>query len=540
MRIFILMISLLILLTSGYEASATTYFVSFKYKSSANYALNKPLEYLSSKAINRRVNQHIPIDSTDLPVFRTYISLINSQVDSVYFASKWLNGVLVKANTSQANSLFLLDFVKNVKTIRAGFDGVPSSPKMDDPVDFEDPSQSTNEVYGEAFSQVKMLKGDYLHDKGFKGKGVTIAVLDGGFENFESLNAFTDLMRGRIVDTYDYTKRNSTLRSSEAHGTKVLSLLTGVLHGKYCGSATESNYALYITESSQYEELVEEYNWCLAAERADSIGCDIITSSLGYSHFDYPYMNHTINDLSKNSTPISIAASYAFKKGMLTVVSAGNEGNKLWGYITFPADSPDVLAVGAVNSTGRLGVFSSIGLPGTVKPDVVSMGVATSFIDLNGNVVNGNGTSYASPQIAGFAACLWQAYPNLTAIELKNTICKSSSNYLNPDNLVGYGVPNFEKSFIDLNLIYNSNSQVLAVSPNPFITSVKIITKSLYSGTGNYYLYDMQGKILKMGTLAFFGGIAQIDNLERFPSGMMILKLIFDRHHVVKKVLKVG
>lgn len=540
MRIFILMICHLILLTSGYEAAATTYFVSFKYKSSTNYSINKPLEYLSSKAIKRRVNQHILIDSTDLPVSRKYISLISSHVDSVYFASKWLNGVLVKATTAQANSLFLLDFVKDVKTASAGVDGSPNSPKMEDPVDFGDPGQSTNEVYGEAFSQVKMIKGDYLHNKGFKGKGVTIAVLDAGFENFENLAVFSDLMRGRIVDTYDYTKRNSTLRSSEAHGTKVLSLLTGVLTGKYCGSAIESNYALYITESSQYEELVEEYNWCLAAERADSIGCNIISSSLGYSHFDSPYMDHTINDLSRNSTPVSIAASYAFKKGILTVVSAGNEGNKLWCYITFPADSPDVIAVGAVSSTGKLGVFSSIGLPNTVKPEVVSMGVATSLIDVNGNVVKGNGTSYASPQIAGFAGCLWQAYPNLTAIELKNTIYMSSSNYLNPDNLVGYGVPNFEKSFLELNLIYNSNTQELTVGPNPFVSSLKIVTKSMYSGNGSYFLYDLQGKILKMGTVAFTGGVAQLDNLERFPSGMMILKLIFDKNCVVKKVLKVG
>jgi subtilisin family serine protease len=539
MRFFIIVICQIFFLLAGFNATASTYFVTFKYKVSKEFSLKTPSDYLSDKSIRRRVNQNIAIDSSDLPVSRTYISLVGSLVDDVLISSKWLNGVLVDVAADRINSLFLLDFVKDVKLVCADSEHSDDFQKVEE-VAVIGQNQVTDEIYGDAFAQVSLVKGNYLHQNGFKGKGITIAVLDVGFPNYRNLAAFADLNSGRVVDTYDFTKRRSTLNALGVHGTKVLSLLTGTLPGRYCGSATEANYALYVTESAKYEQLIEEYFWCLAAERADSIGCDIISSSLGYNHFDNSCMDHLISDLSKHIAPISIAASAAFKKGIFVVVSAGNEGDKDWRYVTFPADSPEVMAVGAVSINGTLGVFSSIGLPKTIKPDVVGMGVAASMIDVNGDIIQGNGTSYVVPQVAGFSACLWQAFPNLSAVDLKNVICGASSNHLTPDNLIGYGIPNFELSFKTLKSEYSSVDQQISVSPNPFTTSITVKAASMYSGNVDYYLYNLRGELLKTGAANFSEGITRIDGLENLHSGMIILKFIFGGNSVAKKVVKQG
>jgi Subtilisin-like serine proteases len=539
MRFFIIVTCQILFLLTGFKVAASTYFVTFKHKTSKEFSLGKPSDYLSDKSIKRRINQSISVDSSDLPVSRAYINLVGSLVDRVLSSSKWLNGILVEVADDQANSLFLLDFVKEVKLVGVNTGLSEGFQKMKEVVV---PSQAkvTNEVYGDAFAQVNLIKGDYLHQNGFKGKGMTIAVLDVGFPNYQNLAAFTDLNPKRVVDIYDFTKGKPTLSELGEHGTKVLSLFAGVLPERYCGAATEANYALYVTESDKYEQLIEEYFWCLAAERADSIGCDIIASSLGYNRFDNSCMDHFVSDLSKHIAPVSIAASTAFKKGIFVVVAAGNEGDKDWRYITFPADSPEVMAVGAVSINGILGDFSSIGLPKTIKPDIVGMGVAASMIDENGEVVQGNGTSYVVPQIAGFSACLWQAFPYLSAADLKNVICETSSNHLAPDNLMGYGIPNFEMSFRTLKSKDRFADQQVCISPNPFRTSITVKAASMYSGMVSYYLYNLQGELLKTGVTNFSDGITQIGGLENLHSGMMILKFIFGENSVVKKIVKQG
>lgn len=538
MRFFVGVICLVVFLFSGTKVAASTYFVTFKYKTSSEYSLKKPMEYLSDKSIQRRIRQHIEVDSSDLPVSRKYLSQVGTLVDSVLLSSKWFNGILVDVSEDKVNSLYLLDFVKDVKLVCDEMKRPVGVLKMCTSDEDAGQYMSSDNVYGDAFVQVSLLRGNRLHERGFKGKGLTVAVLDVGFPKYDNLSAFENLNTGRVVDTYDFTKRRLALTASETHGTKILSLLTGVLPGRYCGSATEANYALYITESAKYEQLIEEYFWCMAAERADSIGCDIISSSLGYSRFDLPYMDHLIGDLSKGVAPISIAASTAFSKGMFVVVSAGNEGDKDWHYITFPADSPDVMAVGAVSFNGMLGRFSSIGLPSMIKPEIVGMGVAATMIDVNGNIVQGNGTSYVVPQIAGFSACLWQAFPSLSAVDLKNVILATSSNHLSPDNLVGYGIPDFDKSFQILELKNGDCDLKVTVNPNPFTTSISVSVDVKISGLADYHLYSMQGKLVKSGVVCFSEGCARIDDLYSLTSGMMILKLIFGTSSVEVKVVK--
>ena len=540
MRFFIILTCQLILLLAGLSSSASTYFVTFKYKTSKGFSLNNPSAYLTDKSIRRRISQRIIVDSSDLPVSRAYLGIVRSLGGRVILSSKWFNGALVETSDNQANSLLLLDFVKDVRLVYSDFSS-PKDCQFDKELScVENQNSSTNAVYGGVFDQVNLLKGGFLHDNGFKGRGVTIAVLDAGFSNYENDAAFSNLRNGQVVDVYDFTTQKPKLEDNGNHGIKVLSLLAAMLPGNYCGSAVDANYALYVTESEKYEQLIEEYFWCVAAERADSLGCDIIASSLGYNYFDNPLMDHAVCNLSKQVVPISIAASTAFKKGIFVVVSAGNEGDKVWRYITFPADSPDVMAVGAVDRDGLLGEFSSIGLPKTVKPDVVGMGVAALMIDAAGNVVQGSGTSYAVPQIAGFSACLWQAFPFLSAVELKNVICKSSSNYSNPDNLMGYGIPNFEKAYQMLKLEHNPTNRHVSVSPNPFTRSLTIKTEWVYNGVVNYYMYNMQGKLVKAGHVSFAEGFTRIDDLESLPSGVIIIKLIFGDGSVEKKIVKQG
>lgn len=536
MRVFF--VSLISLLIIPNITLGTTYFVTFKYKKSVGYSISDPSKYLTAKSIERRSKQRITIDSTDLPVSRDYVAAVQSKVGKVLYTSKWLNGILVEATTEQANGLFTLDMVKDVDVAFVVLSSQVSQ-KLDDPYDFGNPGQSTGSVYGEAFEQVNLIKGQYLHSKKFKGKGITVAVIDAGFENYEGLSVLSG-MRSNVVDSYDYIAKSNFLRASDAHGTKILSLLAGVNEGLFYGSAIDASYALYITESNQFEQKVEEYTWCLAAERADSIGVDIITSSLGYSKFDIASMNHTVADLSKNRVPVSVAAGLAAKKGILTVISAGNEGNKAWGVITFPADASDVISVGAVTNVGRLGIFSSVGLPNTTKPEVVCMGVATSLVDANGNIVKGNGTSYATPQIAGFAACLWEAFPKATALDIRTAILKSSSNYALPNNQIGYGIPDFEKAYLSLSQNYPTKDPVVSIGPNPFSTHFMIQTTTSFTGLGQYCIYDLQGRLLILGTLNFNRGVALLSDLGGLDSGLHLFKVIFEGVNVTTKIIKLA
>lgn len=530
-------VSLLFTLLAAKFCFGTTYFVSFKYKRSLGYTLTQPDRYLSSKSIYRRTVQKIALDSTDLPVDSHYISEIGAHVLKVVYASKWLNGVLVEATTEQANMLFVNPIVKDVKV---AYVLLPNSigQKFEDPIDIGDPGESVGNLYGESYEQVKLVNGQWLHQQNLFGEGKVIAVIDAGFDGYESLPAFSTL-KNNVVDSFDFMMHASLLRSSDAHGTKILSLLGGAMEGKFYGAATKAKYALYVAESNMFEQIVEEYAWCFAAERADSIGCDIISSSLGYNKFDVATMNHSISDLGKGIVPISVAAELASKKGILTVISAGNEGNKVWKYTTFPADSPSVVAVGAVTNAGKLGVFSSVGFPDSSKPDVVCMGVAATVIDNNGNIVRGNGTSYAAPQIAGFAACLWDAYPTASASDIKAAIVQSASQSSAPNNLLGSGIPDFGKAGAILKVKYPSNEKELNVFPNPFTSYISVAVPENYTGAAHYYIYDLTGRLIRGGVSNFVAGSARIDGLDTLNEGLVIFRLIFDGGNSSAKLIKI-
>lgn len=391
--------------------------------------------------------------------------------------SKWFNSAMVEVpdSTVMAN---INEFGFIIKGMDVGKTGPfkTSFINKDDEIfeNFSHPD-GTNLEYGVSFRQINMLGGDVLHDYGFLGRGKLIAVIDGGFFKVNELPAFDSLINaGRIIDTYDFIERNKQVYEDSPHGMQVLSTMGGNLPGQLVGTAPNADYVLLRSELTSSEFLTEEEYWVSAAEYADSIGADIINSSLGYTTFDDPSQDHTYQDMNGNTTRVTIGADMAASKGILVVNSAGNSGNNSWKFIGAPADADSILSIGAVDSTGKLAGFSSRGpsSDGQVKPEIVAMGQLTVLSATSGSgVVRGNGTSFSSPVIAGLAACLWEAHPELSAMQIRQSIIESASQFNTPDGNLGYGIPDFITAHIRLSgydmRLFNSDS-IIRIFPNPF------------------------------------------------------------------------
>ncbi|WP_276496077.1 S8 family serine peptidase [Pontibacter litorisediminis] len=429
--------------------------IFFKDKANSPYSLSKPLEFLSSKALERRQRQKITLSSRDLPVNPSYVAALTDAGATVWYTSRWFNAAVVQCTAEQLQQLEALPFVRKAQTlnrIAAPVDkrqqGVQSMATVaavaENSLPIPEPSD-----YGPAFHQADMLGADELHSDFYNGSGMTIAVFDAGFPGVQNIPAFAHLFENnQLKGTYDFVRKQESALTADAHGTAVLSTMAAYEPGVLIGTAYGANYLLLRTEDAATEHNIEEVNWLLAAEYADSAGADVINSSLGYTMFDAPSQSYTYEDLDGNTSIVSRAADYAAATGMLVVTSAGNEGNKTWRFISAPADGDSVLAVGAVDSLGVKAGFSSFGptADGRIKPDVVALGQGAYFILPNGNLARGNGTSFAGPIIAGFAASLWQAYPFKTNIELIQMLRNSGSNASSPNNSIGYGIPNYSRT----------------------------------------------------------------------------------------------
>lgn len=440
------------------------YVVEFADKSNISFSIDKPEEFLSSRAIMRRVKQGIPVTNLDLPVCEAYLDSLRNTGAEVINVSKWMNSATVETGDSLAiERITLLPFVKDVKKtynvkqqkklLKKEYDSISD-------IDYEYTALYDSSFYGASFKQISMHNAVVLHEKGFRGEGMLIAVLDAGFYNVDSIHAFDSLFfRNSIIATRDYFEPGSDVYRKDSHGEKVLSVMTALIPNAYVGTAPYADYLLVRTEYAASEYIAEEDSWIAGAEFADSIGADIISSSLGYFTFNDSTQNHTYADLDGNTVKVSIAADIAASRGMIVVCSAGNERHKSWKYIIAPSDADSILAVGAVDTSGTIAYFSSCGptADGRVKPDVVAIGKDNMLINEIGNIIPANGTSFAAPVISGLTACLWQAFPNLSNMEIINAIKESSNKYYTPDSLYGYGIPDFGKAYSEL-LKPSSNS----------------------------------------------------------------------------------
>jgi hypothetical protein len=538
-------ILLFTLVNSIAYAQHSRYIIEFRSKEATTYSLNNPSTFLSESTIERRNRFNIAIDSTDLPVPNSYIDSIRIAGNvEIINTSKWLNQVLIKTNDAAAlEKIRNFPFVKNqfaiaqkaIKSKESGRLNIGRPIKKEKSIETLQNLSSLN--YGYAGPQITIHEGEYLHNKGFQGAGIKIAVLDAGFYKYQNIAAFDSLrLNNRILDTWDFVQQNSSVNEDDAHGMWCLSILAANMPGTFVGSAPEASYYLYRTEEVATEFPVEEQNWASAAEQADSLGVDIITSSLGYNQFDDTVFNHTYSDMNGRNTMITRAAAFAINKGIIVTNSAGNDGAKKWKYIVAPADGIDVLTVGAINILQKVAPFSSYGpsSDGRVKPDVTSVGWNTYLISTTGEVGRGSGTSFSNPNIAGLTACLWQAFPTLSNKEIINAIRQSSDHYTNPDDRVGYGIPNMHKAYTILEVIQQSKelkknlkNDRLKIFPNPISNQFNIFYKSDLAGKVNFQLIDLSGKLIRTNSFELVKDSYQlflIDNLSSLSPGEYILR----------------
>lgn len=463
-----LLLGLLLLGTSLHAQQV--YWVTFSGKDAA-FSIGSPQQFLSSKAILRRQKFGIPVTETDLPVSKLYLEQLAQKGIVVLSTSKWLNGVAVKvADKNYADTLKQYAFVTEVKYLG---EHQPFRASAKHHVDLNEmlkvlehksdvkKKQTDSNVYGKTYRQVSMLNTQRLHEQGYRGEGVTIAVIDAGFNNADTLPVFSQLRQSnRLKHTRDFVQRNEEVFEDDDHGTAVLSCMVGNIPNKFVGTAPMADYYLLRSEYANTEMPVEETYWIEAIEYADSAGADLVNSSLGYNEFDDASQNYTYKNLDGKTALISKAASLAVQKGMVVVVSAGNEGDDDWKFISVPADAKEVITVGGVDAGNHLAGFSSIGptKDKRIKPDVMAQGDNVWVASSRGVFYQGDGTSYSSPIMAGAIACLMQACPGKNPAALMQALHLSGNHYYKPDCYFGYGIPDMQLAYL---MLQNDTSEQL-------------------------------------------------------------------------------
>lgn len=431
------------------------YRLYLKDKQSSPYQLDHPEVFLSPRAIERRARQGIAIDSTDLPVSPSYIKSVRQRGLTVLGKSKWHNTILVSSFSDDiGNVVKPLPFVKKSLRLYVSPDSTLILPR-DDIGKLARCDSVSHTAYGDGWNQIKMLNGNKLHDLGFKGRGMLIAILDAGFLNADRIPAMKAI---NVIATADFAPRRvQNIFAGHYHGTMVLSVMGTNKKGVMVGTAPEASYALIRTEDTETETRAEEDSWTMGTEFADSLGADLINSSLGYTHWDGDSIGPWLRTLNGHSSFVSQTASMLASKGIVLCNAAGNEGYNKWRKINIPGDADHILTIGAVDRDSTIALFSSLGpsQDGRIKPDVCGPGMNVSVIDGTGTLTTNNGTSFASPIVCGLVACLWQALPQLNANQIMKAVRASADRNKWPDSVYGFGIPDFMKAY-DLGKSYNT------------------------------------------------------------------------------------
>jgi serine protease AprX len=532
------------------EAQVNIYVVKFKDKTNSPYSINRPTEFISQKAIDRRLRQHINITLEDLPVNPAYRTGISSLGIKIRLDLKWFNSIVVQTTADKIPLVTTLSYVESIESLGP----LPSLFQATTKPFFKGETtenlylktSSANADYGLAKAQIEQVNGQLLHNMDLLGKGMTIAVLDAGFRNVYTLAIFDSLrLKGRLKGVKDFSYMPNFLNALDAtHGTEVLSIMAGWLNNQQIGSAPKADYYLLRTEDSNSESPVEEYNWAAGAAYADSVGADIITSSLGYYEFDAAYSahNYKYKDLNGHTTFVTRAAAKAANRGILVVNAAGNERANPWKYIIAPADADSILTIGAVNTLGIPATFTSLGpsADGRVKPDIAACGWGTTIANPNSNgLISGSGTSFSTPLVGGLCACLWQGNPGATNQEIINALRITASQSEAPDNLLGYGIASFYKAYLRLkkqqNIALVSKPGYL-ISSNPFQDGMELIITSPSTSGCTVDVYTIQGKLVER--FAEVTANRPIIIGSKFKSGVYILRIISGSQLAIEKIIK--
>ena len=465
---------------------------------------------LSQAALDKRAERNIAIDSLDYAVSPAYMDSLEALGVQIYHCSRWMNGASIETDSNTIQRIAQWTFVDTIYLTRQSIDeinnrhegeedffGIPSISLRKRVADTDDTTDHTHnssldqqqqETGWLSDPQTEQLNLHLLHEAGFHGQGITMAIVDGGFQNVDTLSAF-DAVRDQILGIYDTTDDSDPITGSTGnHGVKCFSTIAAIT-ADYQGAATAANYYLIRSEEHQTESPKEMDNWVAAIELADSLGVDILSSSLGYAMFDDDRHTLTYADMNGQTTRCSRAANIAAEKGMLVIVAAGNEGNKAWHYISAPADADNILTVGAVNIHDSIAAFSSWGptADGRVKPEVCATGSQTALINpMNNSVIYGNGTSFACPIIAGMAACLWSAMPHATNMEIRERIIQSADRYTQPHEQYGYGIPNAWQA-------YEQTTDIPSTPSNHVPTAQKVLINDQLWILHNGMKYNVMG-----------------------------------------------
>ncbi|WP_300489052.1 S8 family serine peptidase [Flavobacterium sp.] len=489
--------TLLILLLYNVSFSQEDAWVYFLDKPNAQTFLNNPLSILSQRALDRRAAQGIALDVMDAPIHQPYIDQITTIPGITVMAkSKWLNALHVRGTQQAITNLTSQPFVSSVDFANKTLNITGRTAQNPTSGLFQKAfSVQADYPYGQSAIQIQMLNGHLLHQQNYTGSGKIIAVLDAGFPGVNTTAPFARIRNNnQIKGGYNFVNRNDNFYTGYQHGTQVLSNMAAYVENQLVGTAPDASYYLFVTEDYNTENPLEESLWVEAAEMADSLGVDVINSSLGYSQFTNASYNYTYQDMDGNTTFVTRGANIAFTRGMIVVCSAGNEGAKPWKYITAPADGPNVLTIGAVNSSEVRSSFSSQGptSDGRIKPDVMAMGTGSVVTTETGELGFNNGTSFSSPTLAGLVACLWQALPDKTNQEIVQRIKQSADRYTNPDDFYGYGIPDFY-SAISLTLATDSFTlNGFSLYPNP--TTANLTISASGQKEASFVLYNNLGQ----------------------------------------------
>ena len=535
MKRFITLSSLLVFVLTLSAQHPAKYWVEFKDKKDSPYSIDRPEEFLSPRAIEKRQRFDIPVTSQDLPVNESYIKqlLAIDQTMVLLTKSKWLNGVTVYSEEEGImDKILALPFVSGVEcTIR-----MDSEEDLDYPhVTYAPPTKTTEVLkikkgedlnYGYSYSQTNINHAQWLHRMGAHGEGMFIMVLDGGFENANEIPQFEALRNeGRLIGTRNFVQPGRSVFLEGTHGTMTLSCMAGYKEEEMMGTAPKATYFLAQTEDGRSENKIEEDNWVAGAELADSLGCDLINSSLGYYKFDDKSKSYKYKDLDGETSRATLAADIAVSKGIIVCVSAGNEGNDPWHYITSPADAKDVLTVGGVDHQGTASPFSSYGptYDNRIKPDAAAVGSLAVIARENGETDLSYGTSFSSPILCGMTACLWQLFPNRTADQVVRAVRLAGANYSHPDKQLGYGITNFVYAYNFLSQ-FESNDDV-TILPERSISKSGSSIKLYYNSSKSNPEFDVEvylagdnTSVSKTFTMKKSSGAVKM-KLPKVPSG---------------------
>ena len=502
-KLSFLLLFLVVTMFAQAQIATNIYWVQFKDKDNSPFSIDNPEAFLSDRALQRRANLGIAIDEYDLPVNPQYLQAVANCGAEILNPSKWLNGVSVYVtDPAVIDAINALDCVSAVRNCPNDLEAQEFKERwMAKEQSVAETLRGFRGYYGGGTTQITQINGLALHDSGYWGEGVIIAILDGGFVGTESHPAFDNMREeGRLLGTRDFVYGSTSVYSQSSHGTSCLSTMAAYVPNTFVGTAPKASYYLLHTEDGPNENIVEEYNWVSGAEYADSLGVDVCTTSLGYIDFDMSQWDHSQSHFDGHTAPMSIGVEIAVSRGMICLNSAGNEGEP-WGggnqcTLGIPADAEHVLTIGAVDGNGNRSSFSSVGptYDGRIKPDVMAMGEGTFVASSDGNYYNGNGTSFSTPVMAGAVACLRQARPYASVQEICDAIRACGNRADHPDSRYGYGIPDFSQALELLSVeepIGNTPAHIISVYPNPSNGEVHVVLNDLHKA--ELTVYDIMG-----------------------------------------------